>query len=51
MPKNLINGLFFRKDWEDRTIQAADEVLKEGIARIILIGDPERSIKSQILPG
>ncbi len=39
--KNLKKRIVLPEGLEERTLQAADQVLSEGIARIILIGNPE----------
>jgi len=45
MHGNIIKGLCFPKDIEERNIRAADAAIADGLARIILIGDPDE-IKS-----
>jgi len=39
MPENIISGLVLPEGTEERTIQAADIAIEEGLAQIILIGN------------
>ena len=47
--KSLNKRIVLPEGFEERTLQAANEILKEGIAEIILIGD-EKEILSKDLP-
>jgi phosphate acetyltransferase len=49
--KKLNKRIVLPEGLEDRTIQAADEVLKENISRIILLGDPGEINKKAKLLG
>lgn len=40
MRRSATNGLYFREGTEERTLKAADILIAEGIAQIILIGNP-----------